>query len=28
MDESNRIVYKIEENMLLISECKNHYSDK
>lgn len=28
IDESNRIVYKIEENMLLISECKNHYSDK
>lgn len=28
IDEKNRIVYKIEGNMLLVSECKSHYSDQ
>ena len=26
--ESNRMVYKIENGMLLVAECRNHYSDK
>lgn len=28
IDEKNRIVYKIEGNLLLVSECKSHYSDQ
>ena len=28
IDESNRIVYKVENDMLLVAECKSHYSDK
>ena len=28
IDESNRMVYKIENGMLLVAECRSHYSDK
>lgn len=28
IDDKNRIVYKIEGDMLVISECKSHYSDR
>ena len=28
IDDKNRIVYKVEGNLLLIAECRNHYGDK
>lgn len=28
IDEKNRLVYRIENNMLEIAECRNHYGDK
>lgn len=28
IDEKNRIVYKKEGDMLLVAECRSHYSDK
>ena len=27
IDESNRIVYKVEQNQLVIVQCKGHYDD-
>lgn len=27
IDDSNRLVYRIEEGLLLVAECKNHYAD-
>jgi len=27
IDESNRIVYKIEDNRIVIVQCKGHYDD-
>ena len=28
IDEKNRLVYKIEDNIIKIIQCKNHYNDK
>lgn len=28
IDDKNRIVYRIDGELLLIAECRNHYSDK
>ena len=28
IDEKNRLVYRIENGMLEIAECRNHYGDK
>ena len=28
IDDSNRIVYQIDGNMLIIAECRTHYGDK
>ena len=28
IDEKNRLIYKIEENIIKIIQCKNHYNDK
>lgn len=28
IDDSNRVVYRIEDNLLLIAECRSHYGDK
>lgn len=28
IDDSNRIVYRIEDSTLVIAECRSHYSDK
>ena len=28
IDEKNRLVYKIENNDIIILQCKNHYFDK
>ena len=28
IDETNRIVYKIENDKLIIATCKSHYGDK
>ena len=28
IDEKNRIVYKIKENQVVISQCGSHYRDK
>lgn len=28
IDEKNRIVYKLQENNIIILSCKGHYSDK
>ena len=28
IDEKNRLVYKIENDDIIIMQCKNHYSDK
>ena len=27
IDDSNRLVYKIEDGLLLVAECRNHYAD-
>ena len=28
IDDKNRIIYRIEENVLFITACKTHYQDK
>ena len=28
IDEKNRLVYKIEDELIKIIQCKNHYDDK
>jgi len=28
IDEKNRLVYKIEDGLIKIIQCKNHYDDK
>ena len=28
IDDTNRLVYKIEENTLIIVQCRSHYHDK
>ena len=28
MDESNRIVYRVKDNALVIAACRNHYGDE
>jgi toxin YoeB len=28
IDEKNRIVYKVENNVLIIAQCGSHYGDK
>ena len=28
IDETNRVVYKLENDAIIIAECKNHYDDK
>ena len=28
IDETNRLVYKVENEALVIAECRNHYNDK
>ena len=28
IDEKNRLVYKIEDGLIKIIQCKNHYNDK
>lgn len=28
IDDKNRIVYKVEGNLLLVAECRSHYGDK
>ena len=28
IDEKNRLVYKIEDETIVIMQCKNHYLDK
>lgn len=28
IDEKNRLVYKIDEDVIKIYQCKNHYDDK
>ena len=28
IDEKNRLVYRIENGMIEIAECRNHYGDK
>jgi toxin YoeB len=28
IDEKNRLVYKIDGNIIKIIQCKNHYNDK
>lgn len=28
IDSANRIVYKVEGNLLIIAECRTHYGDK
>ena len=27
IDDTNRVVYKVEEDMEIIASCKNHYDD-
>ncbi len=27
IDESNRLVYKVKDDILIIAECKTHYED-
>lgn len=27
IDDTNRVVYKVEEDMAIIASCKNHYDD-
>lgn len=27
IDDTNRVVYKVEEDMVIIASCKNHYDD-
>ena len=27
IDDTNRVVYKVEEDMAIIAYCKNHYDD-
>lgn len=27
IDDGNRLVYKIEDGLLLVAECRNHYAD-
>lgn len=28
IDQSNRLVYKASENVVIVVSCKNHYNDK
>ena len=28
IDEKNRLVYKIEDDTIIVLQCKNHYSDR
>jgi len=28
IDSSNRIIYRIEDNKLIIADCKSHYGEK
>ena len=28
IDEKNRLVYKIEDGLIKVIQCKNHYDDK
>lgn len=28
VDDKNRLVYKVQDNSILIAQCKSHYGDK
>jgi toxin YoeB len=28
IDDSNRIIYRIEDNKIIVSHCRTHYGDK